>query len=194
MTPDASTRTPYTPTTTQNMPPSLSSEQPLGEDHSTSVPSGSTALSLATQRLSRSRALIQTALGPYPNTAKSSATSINNRLPGTPEHASPAGLSSIPGFALGVEAVKFWWSRHPLRLAITLLAKTADASIKPMAQRNPVALVAGAFLVGGLLAWARPWRLVVKPILFVGVMPQITSALVTHFSASANKHANHTKH
>jgi hypothetical protein len=69
-----------------------------------------------------------------------------------------------------------------------------DASIKPVAQRNPVALVAGVFLIGGLLAWARPWRLVVKPILFAGVMPQITSALVSHFLASANKTANKTKH
>jgi pyruvate/2-oxoglutarate dehydrogenase complex dihydrolipoamide acyltransferase (E2) component len=219
MTPDTSTRAPYTPTISPttasanasstaptivpNAPPTQPAPHALtaplvshiaDQNNVESTVSGSTGVRSAAQRLTRSRALLQTALEPHSSKAKASATSLNAKSTGASATAPTAGLSSIPGLALGAEAIKFWWSRHPLRLVVTLLATTANASIKPVAQRSPVALVAGAFLVGGLLAWARPWRLVVKPILFAGVMPQITSALIKHFSASANKNANSIKH
>ena len=194
MTTDTNTRTPYTPTTAHNTMPALPSQQTLNEKKSVAASGGSANVRLAAQRLTRSRALLQTALEPHSIASKSPTASVNNRTVGAQAPAPSAGLSAIPGFDLGVEAVKFWWSRHPLRLAVALLANTADAAIKPAAQRNPVALISGAFLIGGLLAWARPWRLVVKPILFAGVMPQITSALLSHFSAGVKKNSNSTKH
>lgn len=207
MTPDAITRTPYTPTTNLTTAPNTpapvptpqTSPSPLvaqvsGEKYVTTALSGSSGLRLAAQRLTRSRELLQTALEPHSSADKTSAAPPINKTTSAPATTSPTGLSSIPGYALGLEAIKFWWSRHPLRLAATLLATTANATIKPVAQRNPVALVAGAFVIGGLIAWARPWRLVLKPILIAGVMPQIASALLNHLSASAKKNANNTKH
>jgi hypothetical protein len=202
MTSDASTRTPYTPPVTPPTTPPTSPSPPTpATDPTPSTPQirdenrlvvGSSGVSLAAQRLERSRVLLQTALAPKSVTYKSTAAQSYQQLGGAV--AQPTGLSSIPALALGLEAAKFWWSRHPLHLVGTQLATVANAAIQPVAQRSPVTLVAGAFLVGGLLAWAKPWRLVLRPLLFAGVMPQITSALVSHFTASAKKSTTNTKH
>ncbi len=65
---------------------------------------------------------------------------------------------TIPGLNLAMEVAKAWWSRHAYRLAAVTLQDTANAAVLPTAQRHPLGLVAGAFVVGGLLAWSRPWR------------------------------------
>ncbi len=200
MTPDASTstststRTPYTPPVTppassaHTAPASASSQIQDGGRLTASV----SGVSSAAQRLERSRALLQIALAPKSTSNKSTAVPPHQTSDGS--SASRAGLTSIPAVALGLEAVKFWWSRHPLHLVGTHLAKTANTVMEPIAQRSPLTLVAGAFLVGGLLTWIRPWRLVLKPILFAGVMPQIASALVAQMTASAKKSAGRKKH
>jgi hypothetical protein len=65
--------------------------------------------------------------------------------------------------------------------------------LRPTARRHPLGLVAGAVLVGGLLAWSRPWRWDFRPVLFNGLCqqlvrdavaqtaPQVLSRLLAHW-------------
>lgn len=104
----------------------------------------------------------------------------NGDGPGRPSMANTpawiASLKALPGVGLLVEAAEAWWSRHPLHLAGTIAVTAADAVLKPIAQRHPLRLVLGAAAFGGLLAWSRPWRWVVAPALFAGLVPQLLSA------------------
>jgi hypothetical protein len=80
-----------------------------------------------------------------------------------------------------VEALSSWWSRHPpLRFAGIAAADTAKAMLQPVAQRNPWGLVLGALVAGGLFAWSRPWRWILKPALFLGLAPQVAARVLTH--------------
>ncbi|MCV2356502.1 hypothetical protein LNV09_20365 [Paucibacter sp. B2R-40] len=78
-----------------------------------------------------------------------------------------AGLKSLPGAALLFELSKTWWQQQPLGAAV-------KASLSPLARRHPFALVCGAAALGGLLVWARPWRLL-KPALLAGLAQQLLS-------------------
>jgi hypothetical protein len=57
-----------------------------------------------------------------------------------------------------------------------LAFNTAQAVVQPLAKTHPVALVTVAFVVGGLLAWRRPWRWILRPALFAGLLPQLLIA------------------
>jgi hypothetical protein len=83
------------------------------------------------------------------------------------------GLKSFSGTGSLVDAVRGWWRHNPLRLAGMAGTDAAQAVINPMARRHPLTLVLGAFLLGGLLAWGRPWRWIVKPALFAGLLPPL---------------------
>ncbi|OGB01093.1 MAG: hypothetical protein A3E25_15395 [Burkholderiales bacterium RIFCSPHIGHO2_12_FULL_69_20] len=126
----------------------------------------------AAARLDESRAQLRRALLGDPGLPGDS------RAPPRPS-ASPAWLVALQGMpvvGLLVQAAQAWWVRHPLHLAGSLAATTADAVLKPIAQRHPLRLVLGAAALGGLLAWSRPWRWVVAPALFAGLLPQLLSA------------------
>jgi len=88
-------------------------------------------------------------------------------------------LKSFPGIGAVVDALGSWWSRHPLRFAGIAAANTANAMVQPIAQRNPWGLVLGALVAGGLFAWSRPWRWILKPALFVGLVPQVVTKVIT---------------
>lgn len=87
-------------------------------------------------------------------------------------------LKSIPGASVVVEAVGRWWEQHPLRIAGMLAADLVQAVLQPVARRNPLGLVLGAAVLGGLLVWIRPWRWVPKPVLFAGLLPQLVSMVM----------------
>lgn len=74
-----------------------------------------------------------------------------------------------------LDAVKDWWAAHPLHVAGVVAADAAKTLIGPVAQRHPIALVAGALLLGGVLVWAKPWRGILKPALLAGLLPQLLS-------------------
>jgi hypothetical protein len=101
------------------------------------------------------------------------------RDPGSAATASPAAR-------LVLAALASWWSGHPLHLAGTLALQTADAAVRPVAQKHPVALMAGGLAVGAALAWARPWRhlsgktvaAVVVPALLPSVVPGLVPSLL----------------
>jgi hypothetical protein len=84
-------------------------------------------------------------------------------------------LKAHPIGAILFDAVTHWWSHHPLRLASMVAADATSAVVRPMAQRNPIALVLGALVVGGLMAWSRPWRWLLTPALLAGLVPRIFS-------------------
>ena len=66
-----------------------------------------------------------------------------------------------------------WWQNHPLYLAGTLMARTGGVALRPLARDHPLALVAAATAAGALLAWARPWRWRLPPVLLAGLAPQL---------------------
>lgn len=82
------------------------------------------------------------------------------------------------GTDLVAEALRGWWTRHPLRVGGDAAIEVANAVLRPVAQRHPLGLVAGAVLVGGLLAWSRPWRWAVRPGLVTGVCQQLVHEAV----------------
>ncbi len=88
-------------------------------------------------------------------------------------------LKSIPAAGIVIEAVRSWWAQHPWRVASLLAGETVKTVVQPLAQRHPIGLVVGALLVGGVLAWARPWRLVFTSSLLAGLLPQLLSKAVT---------------
>ncbi len=102
--------------------------------------------------------------------------------PGTAAHSSTHWLESLKALAgagLVIEALSQWWAGHPLRVTGQGIAGAAKAVIQPLAQRHPVALVLGAFVVGGLLAWSRPWRWPLGSGLLAGLLPQFLPQLLS---------------
>jgi len=87
-------------------------------------------------------------------------------------------LKALPGAGLVVDAVQQWWRRHPLYVASQGIADGAKAVLQPLVQRHPFALVAGALVLGGLLAWSRPWRWALGSGVLAGMLPQVLAAVL----------------
>lgn len=87
---------------------------------------------------------------------------------------------SATGFATGLatSAINQWWLHHPLRVVSHVTLDAAKTLVQPVAQRHPVALVAGAAVVGALLVWGRPWRWLVAPAVLAGVLPKLVSQVL----------------
>lgn len=107
--------------------------------------------------------------------------------PALPADGSPAAplawlerLKDQPAIAIVIDTLRSWWSRHPMRAVVHVASEATNAVAKPIAQHNPIALVAVAGLAGALLAWSRPWRWALKPALFAGLMPQLISRVVAN--------------
>jgi hypothetical protein len=84
-----------------------------------------------------------------------------------------SSLKQVPGAALVLELAAQWWAKHPLNLASKLASDAANAAVKPMAERHPFALVAGAAIVGGIVGWSRPWRWIMKSAVVAGLLPSL---------------------
>lgn len=89
-------------------------------------------------------------------------------------------LMAIPGVGLVVDAVRNWWSQHPLHLATLVAGNTARSVMKPFARRSPFALILAAAAIGGLLYWFKPWRGLLKPALLAGLIPHLVSRAMEH--------------
>ena len=87
-------------------------------------------------------------------------------------------LQVIPGARGLVQGVNDWAARSPLAVAGLLAVDALNAAVRPIAQRHPVQLVCGAFVLGGLLTWSRPWRRVFTPALAAAVLPQLLSKVI----------------
>ena len=124
-------------------------------------------------RLSRSREQLRLALQ-----GTAAAVGANTRQAGSSGTTWLDDMQAIPGASVVVEAVGTWWAKHPLRVTAIVAATTAAAVVKPIAQRHPLGLVSGAFVLGGLFALSRPWRWrwAVQPALFAGLAQHLLLA------------------
>ena len=84
-------------------------------------------------------------------------------------------LKSFPAVALVIESIEQWWAEHPLHAAGSLAEEASRRYIGPIARKNPTAVIISSAVVGALLIAARPWRWLLRPALFVGLVPQIAS-------------------
>lgn len=134
------------------------------------------------ERLAVSREHLRAALGREQGSSRSdSADPSTDARTDSERKAGFEDLRSLPGARLVIEAVGLWWSRHPLRATGLLAAEAAKTAIAPLAQRHPLLLVAGALVVGGVLARCRPWRWGVSSALFAGLLPQLLATSLSHW-------------
>lgn len=94
-------------------------------------------------------------------------------------------LKSIPAAGIVIEAVRSWWAQHPWRVASLLAGETVKTVVQPLAQRHPLGLVIGALVLGGALAWTRPWRLLFTSSLLAGLLPQLLSKTVAQIATQS---------
>jgi hypothetical protein len=73
-------------------------------------------------------------------------------------------LKSDTSARLALQALQLMWKKHPWRIMSQNASQAADLVL------TPIARVASAAVVGGLLYLARPWRLVTKSALIAGLL------------------------
>ena len=66
---------------------------------------------------------------------------------------------------------------NALAVVGTFAKEAVETAVHPFAQRNPLGLVAGAALAGGLLAWSRPWRWLLTPVV-ASMLPVLVTKVV----------------
>lgn len=129
--------------------------------------------SSAVLRLARSRDALRQAMPSNP------ASDFDAASQGTPTASSAAPtwldglrlLQSKPGGHLIIQTLQQIWAKNSWHLLGQSAYQAADIALKPIAQRSPIKLVAGAFVVGASLLWARPWRLMPKGALLSALWP-----------------------
>lgn len=79
-----------------------------------------------------------------------------------PASAAAAADGGAPAAAAAdavIDALRGWWTRHPL------------------------ALVSMAALAGAMFVWSRPWRWLLSPLLIAGLLPRLITKAVAQVSA-----------
>ncbi len=71
--------------------------------------------------------------------------------------------AALPGTSEIIDALSAWW---------------AQATLRPLAQRHPIGLVAGALVAGAVLAWIRPWRWLFRPTLINTLGPALLTSIL----------------
>jgi len=128
----------------------------------------------AIERLALSRERLRSTMMPAPPKSSSNASAISG-ADGSFTANLAERVKELPGAAMVIDAVQTWWSQHPLRTATLVAGEASRKFAAPLAERNPVALILGAVVVGALVAWTRPWRWILRPALLAGLLPAIAS-------------------
>ena len=84
-------------------------------------------------------------------------------------------VKALPGAALVLESIQHWWAEHPLHAAGSLAEEASRRYVSPIARKNPVAVIVGGAVFGALLVASKPWRWLLRPALFFGLVPQIAA-------------------
>ncbi len=142
-------------------------------------------MSIVVDRLAESRARVRDALLVIAKPPQRASAGAAHSLFGATGTAWLDSLKTAPGVSIIVEAINAWWMRHPLRLASGVAVDAARAALQPVAQKNPVALVLGALVLGAVVAWSRPWRWIARPALLAGLAPQLLSKVIAHAPLSS---------
>ena len=108
----------------------------------------------AIERLALSRERLRSTMMPPP--AKASAHAFGAGSAGSFAAGLTDRLKDLPGAALLLDAVRTWWAQHPLRTASMVAAEASRKFAAPLAERNPLALILGAVVVGALFAGLVP--------------------------------------
>jgi hypothetical protein len=152
------------------------SSTPLGNSRSSGAGQTELVPITAVARLNQSRARIRQSMV---DSLQSQSAARQRRATGVGAHWLDS-LKSMPGGAVFIHAVNIWWSKQPLRAVASAAADAAKAVLQPVAKRHPLALVLGAFALGGVLAWTRPWSWVSKPVVLSGLVAPLLSKVISN--------------
>jgi len=131
----------------------------------------------ACERLARSRECLQQALRDVGSGPKAGSAERPGPLdPCATEWLTQ--LKTLPGANLLAMLMGDWWARQPLRVAMSVVAETAKAALKPMAQSHPFRLVTIAAVAGAALVVLRPWRLISMSALLGGLLPKMVAQVL----------------
>jgi len=125
----------------------------------------------AIERLALSREQLRAAMLPKPKAAKDGQS---GGIAAMASHLTDR-VKEVPGVPILIDALKTWWARHPLHTAGLVAAEASRKFAGPIAERRPMTLILSAVLLGAVLALTRPWRWLLRPALFAGLLPALVS-------------------
>lgn len=119
----------------------------------------------AVEKLERSRARLRRAMRPPPIERHGA-----NAGPGWWVH-----FKQLPVVVFVRDALRSWWTQHPLRPVAQIGLEASNAAARPIARDKPLLLLAAAAVVGAVVSRVLPWRWLLRSVLFAGLAPQLAA-------------------